>query len=58
MDARAIEAWLRLNRLPCAAMKQFWEIADKQGIDVDVPGFDYEGFARKRQAELSARQAT
>jgi hypothetical protein len=35
--------------------KMFWDIMLKRGINVDVPGYDYDGFFRKRQDELRQR---
>jgi hypothetical protein len=34
----------------------FWEIAEKQGINYDVPGFDYDGFLAARKKELASRK--
>lgn len=36
--------------------KTFWDIMLKRGINVDVPGYDYDGFLRKRQEELRQRK--
>ena len=33
----------------------FWEIAEKRGINYDVPGYDYDGFLAARQKEMAAR---
>jgi anaerobic magnesium-protoporphyrin IX monomethyl ester cyclase len=33
----------------------FWEIAEKNGINYDVPGFDYEAFDAARKKELAAK---
>jgi hypothetical protein len=35
----------------------FWDIMLKRGINVDVPGTDYDGLFRKRQKELEQRRA-
>jgi hypothetical protein len=37
--------------------KLFWPIAEKRGIDYDVPGFDYESFLQKRRKELEEKKA-
>jgi len=34
----------------------FWGIAEKQGINYDVPGFDYDGFLAARKKELASRK--
>jgi radical SAM superfamily enzyme YgiQ (UPF0313 family) len=33
----------------------FWEIAEKRGINYDVPGYDYDGFLAARKKELADR---
>jgi anaerobic magnesium-protoporphyrin IX monomethyl ester cyclase len=33
----------------------FWEIAEKRGINYDVPGYDYDAFLAARQKELESR---
>jgi anaerobic magnesium-protoporphyrin IX monomethyl ester cyclase len=37
--------------------KMFWDIMLERGINVDVPGIDYDGMLRKRQKELELRKA-
>jgi anaerobic magnesium-protoporphyrin IX monomethyl ester cyclase len=34
----------------------FWTIAEKQGINYDIPGFDYDGFLAARKKELAKRK--
>ncbi|MCP4155022.1 MAG: radical SAM protein, partial [bacterium] len=36
--------------------KEFWEIMNKRGITVHIPGFDYDGFLKKRREELANRK--
>jgi hypothetical protein len=36
---------------------RFWDIMTKRGINVDVPGYDYERFLKARQEELASRAA-
>ena len=38
--------------------KMFWDIMLKRGINVDVPGYDYDEFLRKRQDELKQQVVT
>jgi anaerobic magnesium-protoporphyrin IX monomethyl ester cyclase len=33
----------------------FWEIAEKRGINYDIPGFDYKGFEAARKKELAKK---
>lgn len=36
--------------------KEFWDIMIDRGINIDIPGFDYDLFLKKRQEELAKRE--
>ncbi len=36
--------------------KLYWQIAKKNGMDYDVPGFDYEAFFQRRRKELEMKE--